>query len=55
MRGLARSRFREHSAGALLAGIAAHAVLPLDAPATAAFALVLASAGHAVGADRAPS
>jgi phytoene dehydrogenase-like protein len=49
MRSLARSRFREPAAGALLAGIAAHAVLPLDAPATAAFALVLASAGHAVG------
>ena len=49
MQGLARSRFQEERAGALLAGIAAHATLPLDAPATAAFALVLASAGHAVG------
>jgi phytoene dehydrogenase-like protein len=49
MRSLARRRFQEDSAGALLAGIAAHAVLPLDTPATAAFALVLASAGHAVG------
>lgn len=49
MRRLARSRFREQAAGALLGGIAAHAVLPLDSPATAAFALVLASAGHAVG------
>jgi phytoene dehydrogenase-like protein len=49
IRRLARSRFKENAAGALLAGIAAHAVLPLDAPATAAFALVLASAGHAVG------
>jgi phytoene dehydrogenase-like protein len=48
MEGLAR-RFREPAAGALLAGFAAHAVLPLDAPATASFALVLASAGHAVG------
>ena len=49
MRGLARSRFREEATGALLAGIAAHSVLPLDKRATAAFALVLASAGHAVG------
>ena len=49
MEGLARRRFREEAAGALLGGIAAHAVLPLDAAATASFALVLASAGHAVG------
>src|SRR3954471_9564750 len=49
MEGLARSRMREDAAGALLAGIAAHAILPLDARATSAFALVLASAGHAVG------
>jgi phytoene dehydrogenase-like protein len=49
MWGLARRRFREPAAGALLGGIAAHAVLPLDAPATASFGIVLASAGHAVG------
>jgi phytoene dehydrogenase-like protein len=49
MRSLARGRFQENSAGALLGGMAAHAVLPLEARATAAFALVLASAGHAVG------
>jgi phytoene dehydrogenase-like protein len=49
MKSLARSRFREDAAGALLAGIAAHAVLPLDARATSAFGLVLASAAHAVG------
>jgi phytoene dehydrogenase-like protein len=49
MRSLARSRLVEQKASALLGGIAAHAILPLDAPATAAFALVLASAGHAVG------
>jgi phytoene dehydrogenase-like protein len=48
MRGLAR-RFREPRAPALLGGIAAHAMLPLDALATASFGLVLASAGHAVG------
>ncbi|HEX2220482.1 MAG TPA: NAD(P)/FAD-dependent oxidoreductase [Gemmatimonadales bacterium] len=49
MRSLARRNFREEAAGALLGGIAAHALLPLDAPATASFALVLASAAHAVG------
>jgi phytoene dehydrogenase-like protein len=48
MRGLAR-RFVGDRAPALLAGIAAHAVLPLDALATASFALVLGAAGHAVG------
>jgi phytoene dehydrogenase-like protein len=46
---LARSRFKENAARALLAGIAAHAVLPLDWAATGAIALVLGSAGHAVG------
>jgi phytoene dehydrogenase-like protein len=48
MQGLAR-RFRGERARALLAGVAAHSMLPLDAPGTAAFALVLATAGHAVG------
>jgi phytoene dehydrogenase-like protein len=49
MRGLAEARFREARAPALLAGIAAHAMLPLDATASASFALILGSAGHAVG------
>jgi phytoene dehydrogenase-like protein len=49
MQGLARARFQEPEAQALLAGIAAHAMLPLDAPGTASFALLLAAAGHAVG------
>jgi phytoene dehydrogenase-like protein len=49
MTGLAASRFDEDEAPALLAGIAAHAMLRLDARATASFALVLASAAHAVG------
>lgn len=48
MQGLA-DRFGHPSARALLAGIAAHAMVPLDEPATASFALVLAIAGHAVG------
>lgn len=49
MRGLARWTFREREAPALLAGIAAHAMLPLDRMATASIGLVLALAGHAVG------
>ena len=48
-RGLARSRFRGDRARALLGGLAAHSALPLEKSPTAAFALVLASAGHAVG------
>jgi phytoene dehydrogenase-like protein len=46
---LARRRFRGEAAGALLAGIAAHAMIPLDSLASASFGLVLAIAGHAVG------
>jgi phytoene dehydrogenase-like protein len=49
MRGLARKRFRDDPAAALLSGLAAHAMLPLDTPPTASFALVLAMSGHAVG------
>lgn len=49
LRGLARWTFRGDAAPALLAGIAAHAMLPLDRMATASFGLVLATAGHAVG------
>lgn len=46
---LARSRFHTPAARALFAGIAAHSFLPLSAPASAAFGLVLGAAGHAVG------
>lgn len=46
---LAKSRFQEERARALFGGIAAHSFLPLDAVASAAFGLVLAAAGHAVG------
>jgi len=49
MRGLARARFRTERPSALLAGIAAHAMVPLDSLATASFAMVLAIAGHAGG------
>lgn len=47
--GLARGVFREDPARALLAGISGHAAVPLDRAATAAFALVLLAACHAVG------
>jgi phytoene dehydrogenase-like protein len=47
--GLARSAFRGERARALFAGNAAHAMLPLEAKATASFGLVLAMLGHAVG------
>ena len=46
---LAESRFAGEAARALFAGLAAHAVLPLDKRPTAAFGLVLAILGHAVG------
>ncbi|MGH8094734.1 MAG: phytoene desaturase family protein [Chthoniobacterales bacterium] len=46
---LARFRFQHSPARALFAGIAAHSFLPLEAPASAAFGLVLGAAGHAVG------
>lgn len=49
LRGLVRARFDGEEAPALLAGIAAHAMIPLDAPASASFGLVLAIAGHAAG------
>ena len=48
-RALTKSRFAGEAARALFAGLAAHAVLPLDKRPTAAFGLVLAILGHAVG------
>jgi phytoene dehydrogenase-like protein len=45
----ARRMFRTPAAQALFAGLAAHSVLPLDAPGSAAFGWALAAAGHAVG------
>ncbi len=47
--GVAMSAFDGVRARALFAGMAAHAIRPLNEPATAAFALVLLSLGHAVG------
>jgi len=46
---LARSAFVGERARALFAGNAAHAMLPLDAAASASFGLILATLGHAVG------
>ena len=47
--GLARSRFEGERARALLAGCSAHSMLALEAPVSAAFGIVLAVSGHAVG------
>lgn len=46
---LARSAFGGERARALLAGMAAHSILPLERPFTAAFGLVLGASGHAEG------
>ncbi len=46
---LARSLFRSGRTRGLFGGIAAHATLPLHEPPSAAFGLVLGTAGHAVG------
>ena len=45
----ARRMFRTPAARALFAGLAAHSVLPLSAPGSAAFGWILAGAAHAVG------
>lgn len=47
--GLARSRFRGERARALLAGMAAHSMLPLESSPTAGLGLVLQMLGHRVG------
>src|SRR5205085_1298581 len=46
---LTRLLFKNELARALFAGIAAHSFLPLESLVASAFALVLGSAGHAVG------
>ena len=46
---LARTAFRGERARALLAGMAAHAMLPLTSPATAAIGLILGFLAHGVG------
>jgi phytoene dehydrogenase-like protein len=47
--GLARSRFEGVRAPALLAGCAAHSMLSLRSPASAAFGIMLATSAHSVG------
>jgi phytoene dehydrogenase-like protein len=49
LRGLCRRRFQQPAVEALLAGMSAQARLPLTSAGTAAFALVLGAAAHAVG------
>lgn len=46
---LARRSFQNEAARALFAGCAAHSVMPLDAPVSAAIGLVLGTAAHATG------
>ena len=46
---LARAKFKGERARALFAGLAAHSMLPLERPLSAAFGLVLGVTGHAVG------
>jgi len=47
--GLAAAWFRDEPARGLFAGMAAHSMLPLEQPLSAAFGLVLGITGHAVG------
>ncbi|HLW00343.1 MAG TPA: NAD(P)/FAD-dependent oxidoreductase [Ktedonobacterales bacterium] len=49
VRGVAEGHFKGERARALVAGIAAHAMLSLELPVSAAFGLVLGMLGHAVG------
>ena len=46
---LAKARFSDERAMAMFAGLAAHSMLPLERPVSAAFGLVLGGSGHAVG------
>ena len=46
---LAEAAFQGERARALFAGLAAHAMLPLEQPASAAFGLVMGTVAHAVG------
>jgi phytoene dehydrogenase-like protein len=46
---LAEGRFQGERARALFAGLAAHSILPLEAPGSAAFGIMLAVAGHYKG------
>ncbi|MBK8902397.1 MAG: NAD(P)/FAD-dependent oxidoreductase [Anaerolineaceae bacterium] len=46
---LAKTLFRTEQARALFAGLAAHSIMPLEWPLTAAFGLMLGTLGHKVG------
>ena len=46
---LGEIRFHNHQTRAFFAGLAAHAMIPLHKPATAAFGIILATLAHAVG------
>lgn len=48
-KGLAQGLFRDERTRALFAGLAAHSFLSLDMLASGAFALVMATVGHAIG------
>ncbi|HEY7834036.1 MAG TPA: NAD(P)/FAD-dependent oxidoreductase [Ktedonobacterales bacterium] len=48
-RGFAQRHFTGARARGLFAGMAAHSMIPLDAPPTAGFGLILGVSGHAVG------
>ncbi len=48
-RSLAETRFRDARTRAFFAGLSAHAMIPLEKPATAAFGLLLAVLAHGVG------
>src|SRR5687767_2354442 len=48
-KGLAQRLFRDENTRAFFAGLAAHSFLSLDMQASAAFALVMATMGHAIG------
>jgi len=48
-RALAERRFRGPRARALFAGLAAHSVMPLEAPLSSAIGLILGATAHAVG------
>jgi phytoene dehydrogenase-like protein len=49
LRGLVDTQFQSDRTRALFAGLAAHAMIPLEQTATAAFAMVLAALAHALG------
>ncbi|MBN2437294.1 MAG: NAD(P)/FAD-dependent oxidoreductase [Deltaproteobacteria bacterium] len=49
LRSLAETQFQSDRTRALFAGLAAHAMIPLEQSATAAFAIILAALAHAVG------